>query len=194
MTEVAVLLIDAVLLLLVVLTAVAVVEVRNLFAATMLLSVYSLLMALIWLNMDAVDVSFTEAAVGAGISTILLIGTLIRVGAGEKQGRRVHWGGLAFAVLTGGALIYGTWDMPDFGDPDAPVHVNKVAKGYIQQDVPKVHPATPEDFHGHVPNLVTSVIVTYRAYDTMFEAAVIFTAGMGMILLLRRRRPEEDRP
>ena len=80
MAEMAVLLIDAILLLLVVLTAVAVVEVRDLFSATILLGVYSLLMALIWLNMDAVDVSFTEAAVGAGISTILLIGTIIRVG------------------------------------------------------------------------------------------------------------------
>ena len=205
MAEMAVLLIDAILLLLVVLTAVAVVEVRDLFSATILLGVYSLLMALIWLNMDAVDVSFTEAAVGAGISTILLIGTIIRVGAGEKQGKRVHWGGFVFVILTGAARIYGTRDIPDFGDPNAPMHVNRVAKGYIHQDVQKVekHDGEPSKehgdghadyFHGHVPNMVTAVIVTYRAYDTMFEAAVIFTAGMGMILLLRGRRPEEEQP
>ena len=192
-----VLLIDTILLLLCTVTAVAVVEVRNLFASTILLSVYSLLMALVWLNMDSVDVSFTEAAVGAGISTILLIGALIQVGAEEKPGKRVHWGGLFFVVLTAAALIYGTVDMPRFGDPDAPIHVNKVAVKYIEQTAQKGHSKEhegehPDYFHGHVPNLVTSVIVTYRAYDTMFEAAVIFTAGVSLILLLRRRREEKE--
>ena len=48
------------------------------------------------------------------------------------------------------------------------------------------HGARQENyFHGHVPNLVTSVIVNYRAYDTLFEVAVIFTAGISLILLLR---------
>lgn len=71
--------IDIALLILVTITAVAVVEVRSLFSAVLLSGIYSLLMALVWVNMDAVDVAFTEAAVGAGISTILLVGTLVPV-------------------------------------------------------------------------------------------------------------------
>ncbi len=44
---------------------------RNLFAAVMLFGIYSLLSAALFVTLDAVDVAFTEAAVGAGIATIL---------------------------------------------------------------------------------------------------------------------------
>ena len=83
------LLINTILLVLVTLLAIAAIRVRSLFAATMMLGIYSLLMACVWINMDAADVAFTEAAVGAGISTILLVGTLVLVGPGERKGRVV---------------------------------------------------------------------------------------------------------
>jgi hypothetical protein len=51
-----------------------------------------------------------------------------------------------------------------------------------------LHP--PDDFNGHVPNSVTSLLAAYRGYDTMFETTVIFTAGVSLILLLRRPRRE----
>lgn len=190
-------LIDGVLLFLLILVGLAAVAMRNLLAVTMMMSIYSLLMALIWVNMDSIDVAFTEASVGAGISTVLLIGTLAAVGSREKPGPAIHWGGLLTVAVTGGALIYGTLDMPKFGDPGAPVHSNPVSIGYLRQDVEKITPrhghGDPGEhhgdyFHGHVPNFVTSVIVSYRGYDTMYETTVIFIAGMSMILLLRRRR------
>ncbi|MEM7263172.1 MAG: hydrogenase subunit MbhD domain-containing protein [Planctomycetota bacterium] len=192
--------IDALLLLLIVVTAAAVVMVRSLFAATMLAGIYSLLMALEWVTMAAMDVAFTEAAVGAGISTVLLLGALAHTGSKEKPGRHLHWPALLAVTLTGAALVYGTVDMPDYGDrTGAPNPVNaRVAPEYIDQTVAKVEllphvkqePAGENQFHGHVTNLVTAVLASYRSFDTMFEAAVIFTAGAGMILLLRRR--EED--
>ena len=49
---------------------------RNLFAAVMLFGIYSLLSAALFVTLEAVDVAFTEAAVGAGISTILMLATL----------------------------------------------------------------------------------------------------------------------
>ncbi len=200
-------LINTFLLVLVTLLAIAAVRVRSLFAATMMLGIYSLLMACVWINMDAVDVAFTEAAVGAGISTILLVGSLVLVGPGERKGRTVartarkvveppkrNRQGLAILVMiaTGIMLVYGTWDMPRLGDPDSPANKARITKGYIAQDVQKEGQEPQEEahgdyFHGHAPNMVTSVIVTYRAYDTMFELAVIFIAGMGTIILLRRR-------
>jgi multicomponent Na+:H+ antiporter subunit B len=146
------------------------------------------------------DVSFTEAAVGAGISTVLLIGALAHTGSDEKVPARMNWTAVAIVGLTTAALVYGTLDMPRFGDPNAPVHVHPVSIGYIRQDVDKVpdpwgHYANykhhDEDyFHGHVPNYVTAVIVAYRGYDTMYETTVILIAGMTMVLLLRRRRKE----
>ena len=83
------LLINTFLLALVTMVAIAAVRVQSIFASTMMLGIYSLLMACVWINMDAADVAFTEAAVGAGISTILLVGTLVLVGSGERKGRMV---------------------------------------------------------------------------------------------------------
>ena len=77
-------------------------------------------------------------------------------------------------VLTVGAtLIYGTFDMPRFADPAAPVH-SHVAPLYIND--------SPKEIG--IPNMVTSVLASYRGYDTFGEVTVIFTAGIGVLLLL----------
>src|SRR5690606_7258903 len=153
-------------------------------------------------NMHALDVAFTEAAVGAGISTVLLLGALVKTGRWSKPSGGVHLPALLICALTGFMLIYGTFDMPRFGDPNAPIHKLRVPK-LLAQDVGKVadrpgpplghpeadpeHPHPHDDFGGHSPNTVTSLLASYRGYDTMFETAVIFTAGVSLILLLRRR-------
>ena len=46
---------------------------------------------------------------------------------------------------------------------------------------------TPREF-GHIPNVVTVVLASYRGYDTFGETTVIFTAGIGVLLLLGMRR------
>lgn len=70
---------DVLVLLLIVLTAVLALAVPNLLTATVLLGGYSFLMCVLWAEMGAVDVAFTEAAVGAGVSTVLMIATLRNV-------------------------------------------------------------------------------------------------------------------
>jgi len=80
-------------------------------------------------------------------------------------------------VLTGAVLIYGTLDMPDWGDPNSPAS-RHVSPRYITKT--EVETATP--------NMVTSVLADYRGYDTLGETTVIFTAGVSCILLLRRRK------
>ena len=197
-----VLVLDVILLILVAATATAVISVRSLFSATILAGIYSLLMALVWTNMHALDVAFTEAAVGAGISTILLLGALVQTKRFAKKEPTIHLPALLVCVITGLVLIYGTFDMPKFGDPDAPIHELRVPK-LLAQEVEKhgsaadrqpgrAHEGHPQDdFNGHVPNTVTSLLAAYRGYDTMFETAVIFVAGISMLLLLRRRREDE---
>jgi multicomponent Na+:H+ antiporter subunit B len=198
-------LINVILLLMITFVAIAVVRLRNLVAVGMLMSIYSLLMALIWTNMDSMDVAFTEAAVGAGISTVLFIGALVHVGTEEKPNHAIHWPALLVTGATAAALLYGTVGMPRFGEAASPANANRVAAGYIRQDVEKTadpwghhEPAHAEEaageqheasdyFHGHVPNYVTSVIVSYRGFDTMFETTVIFIAGLSLVLFLRRR-------
>ncbi|MFO7563045.1 MAG: hydrogenase subunit MbhD domain-containing protein [Enhygromyxa sp.] len=194
-----VLVLDIFLLLLVAATAIAVITVRSLLAATILAGIYSLLMALVWSNMHALDVAFTEASVGAGISTILLLGACVLTKRFAKREHAIHVPAALVCVVTGLLLIYGTLDMPRFGDPDAPIHTHRVPK-MLAQEVGKHPDAAPrdkghaheghpdDDFNGHVPNTVTSLLAAYRSYDTMFETAVIFVAGVSLLLLLRRRR------
>jgi len=72
-------------------TALAVVRLRDLFAIVMLFGIYSLLSAAIFVSLDAVDVAFTEAAVGAGISTVLMLGTLALTARKEKPPAHRAW-------------------------------------------------------------------------------------------------------
>ncbi len=177
--------VDIVLLTLVVATGYAVTRLQSLFSAAMMSSIYSLLMAAVWYNMHAMDVAFTEAAVGAGITTALLIATIVYTGRDEKPRTGVHLPALVVCVALGGLLVYGVPDMPAFGDPNAPIHAH-VAPEYIDQSVRSGK--THGDMKRYVPNKVTAVLASYRGYDTMFEAAVIFTAGIALILLRGRPR------
>ncbi|MHC4958573.1 MAG: DUF4040 domain-containing protein [Planctomycetota bacterium] len=162
-------------------TAVTVAHMRNLFAAAMATGIYSFLGASWMLFLDAPDVAFTEAAVGAGISTVLMLSTLALTTTVSRD-VRIRWGPLAIVVATGAVLIYGTLDMPHFGDPSAPIH-NHPDPGFVEIE--------PKDFD-HVPNVVTAVLGSYRGYDTLGETAVVFTAGIAVLLLLRRRRSSDE--
>ena len=167
-----------VLLVFMVVTALAFVAIRNLFAVIMLSGIFSLTAALLYVVMDAVDVAFTEAAVGAGIATVLGLVALSLMGTSdEAPGNRNSLGGFILTMLTGAILINATFDMPNYGDPDAPIHQH-VAPRYIEQSGDEIG----------VPNIVTSVLASYRGYDTLGETTVIFTAACGVLALLGRRR------
>ena len=177
-------LIDIILLGLLMITGFAIAHMRSLLAVAMLTSIYSLLSASLFVVLDAVDVALTEAAIGAGISTILILATVALTTDREPVPRHTPLLPLVVVIATGAALIYGTLDMPHYGDPDAPVHQH-VAPTYLHD--------TPEEIG--VPNVVTSVLASYRGYDTLGEVTVIFTAGIGVLALLgyrTRRRNIQD--
>ena len=164
-------------------TALALARLRNLFAVVMLSGIFSLVAAALYVVLDAVDVAFTEAAVGAGISTVLMLGTLTLTTSEEKAISGISVGPLLLTVATGALLIYGTLDMPPYGDPNAPIH-HHVAPYYIEKSGSEIG----------VPNIVTSVLASYRGYDTLGEVTVIFTAAVGvMVLIGRTRRPTRIR-
>lgn len=176
--------VNIILLALLAVTAIAAVRLRDLFAVAMMFGIYSLLAAVMFVLLDAVDVAFTEAAVGVGISTVLMLGTIGLVGRYERGSVRSSLLPLTVVVATGATLIYGTLDMPHFGNPAAPVHQH-VAPFYITE--------SPQQTG--VPNVVTSILASYRGYDTLGELAVIFTAGVGVLALLglrRRKRPGKE--
>ena len=152
------------------------------FAVVMLTGIYGLVSASFFVAMDAVDVAFTEASVGAGISTLLMLTTVAMTGRTEHVARHKPLLALLVVAITGGLLIYGTFDMPYFGSADAPIH-NHVAPRYIYDSMKEIG----------VPNMVTSVLASYRGFDTFGEVTVIFTAGIGVLALLSVvQRPKSE--
>jgi len=89
--------------------------------------------------------------------------------------------GFIIVCLVGGFLLYGTGELPDWGDPQSPASLH-LSNDYIEHAVDETQ----------VPNLVTAVLADYRGFDTMFETAVVFCAGLACFLLLRDFRPRKD--
>jgi len=176
-------LIDIALLAFLAMTAIAIIKMRNLFVIIMLFGIFSLHSAGLFVVMDAADVAFTEAAVGTGISTILMLATLALTKNHEEK-KPAHHARLPLLVvlITASALIYGTYDMPSFGDPHSPSQQH-VKPRYIERSVEETG----------VPNVVTAVLASYRGYDTLGEVAVIFTAGIGVLLLIGGRFRTTDK-
>lgn len=168
------------LLTLLVITAVAIVRTPNLFVAVMLTGIFSLLMAANFFVLDAADVALTEAAIGAGITTVLFLGALALTAEHEKSVSMGRWLALGVVSVTTLTLIYATFDQPRLGDPMAPVHQH-VAPWYLEM--------TPELIG--IPNVVTAVLGSFRGYDTLGEVFVVFTACIGVLFILsgRRRKP-----
>lgn len=154
---------------------VAIIRIGSLFAAVMLTGIFSLVAAGLYVSMDAVDVAFTEAAVGGGIATLLFLSTIALTTSQEKIGNKVSFPALIITTFTGFVLMYGVSDIPKFGDGSAPAH-QYLSDRYVSQ--------SPQEIG--VPNMVTSILASYRGYDTMGEVTVIFTAGIAVLMLLGR--------
>ncbi|MBY9065302.1 DUF4040 domain-containing protein [Hyphomonas sp. WL0036] len=167
-------LINITLLAILFIVAIAIARLRSLFAIVMLSGVYSLVSAAWYIAVDAVDVGYTEAAVGAGMSTAVLLGAMLltaRTAKPEKPLKRL--GPFIICGATAVMLIYASVDLPGLGDPNSPantgagmtyMHVNWYDMG--------------------IPNVVTSVLASYRGFDTMGETVVVFVAGLAVAMLL----------
>ncbi len=190
MTEIETQVIDILVLSLLAITAVTIVRMRELWSAVMLTGLFSFLGASWMVILDAPDVAFTEAAVGAGISTFLMLATLALTNREAKLVTKRSRISLVVVVVTGVILVFGTFDMPRYGDPNAPIHLH-VAPQYLADEVPST---TGHHAEVYVPNVVTAVLASYRGYDTLGETVVIFTAGIGVLMLLRDRNPKKSPP
>ena len=173
------LIIDIFLLSLLVFIAVMILRTRKLFAVIVMSGGYSLTSAAIFVNLDAVDVAFTEAAVGAGISTVLFLAAMSFLPAEESPEIKVESTlsrtliASVVCIAAGALLVFAALDLPAFGDPNAPAQIH-VAPRYLQESGALLH----------IPNVVTTVLASYRGFDTLGETIVVFTAGLGVLMLL----------
>lgn len=161
------------LLTLLVITAIAIVRAKNLFVAVMLTSIFSLLMAANFFILDAADVALTEAAVGAGVTTVIFLCALSLTDDREKPREGNRWVAFCTVGVLALLIIYATFDKPRLGDPDAPVHQH-VAPWYLDK--------TPE--YIDIPNVVTAILGSFRGYDTLGEVFVVFAACIGVLFIL----------
>ncbi len=171
------------LVVLLIVLALAIVRLTNLLAVAILAGAMSFILATAYTLLDAVDVAFTEAVVGAGISLALMLAAISLTTRQEAPWRRRSSErilALLVSLASGAGLLYATLDMPLLGDPASPANLH-VAARYIAES-----PASTG-----VPNMVTAILASYRGFDTLGEVAVIFTAGIGVIALLRHWRKGE---
>ena len=171
-------LINMVLLTLMAAVIIGIIRTRNLFGVVILAGIYSFLMASVMMVLDAVDVAMTEASVGAGISTVLLLTVLYLTKSREMVPLHQPVIPLFLAIGVAVMLVYGLIDLPPFGAADTPVNASAVSIHYLQQSIPETG----------IPNVVTSVLASYRGFDTLGEVTVVFIAGIGVLTLLRGRR------
>ena len=165
---------DLALMAMLVVVAFAIVRMRSLFAIVMLQGVYSLVSAAWFVSLDAVDVAFTEAAVGAGVSTVLMLSAMLLA---DRKSNPVpvskQIAPLIVVIVAGLAMFYAIGDMPAYGDANSPANTGP-GMDYVERTTDEIH----------IPNVVTAVLASYRGYDTFGEAVVIFAAGLGVLLLL----------
>jgi multicomponent Na+:H+ antiporter subunit B len=168
---------ELVLLALVLLTAGGAILVKHLISAVFILGSYSFFLALVWAWVGAPDLAFIEAVVGAGLATVFLLLTLFQTTPKDNLIRRTRppWVALLSLPPLGLLLIYAASDLPAYGDADSPadVHISPV---YIENSLQDTL----------TPNIVTSIIMDYRSFDTLIETVVIFTAGVACAAILRR--------
>ncbi len=164
-------------------TAMIISRLRGLYGAAMVAALFSLLTASLFVLMDAVDVAFTEAAVGVGVSTVLVLTVLALTHSREAvtpRNRRLP--AVAAVVAAGGALVYASQDLPAFGSADSPIQTHPITDVYLVE--------SQEDIG--IPNVVTEVLASYRGLDTLGELIVVFTAGLTVLSLLGTLAPPED--
>lgn len=164
------LVLDGLLCLLLVAVAWSAVAIRDLFAAIMFLIVYGLFVAVAWVRLDAVDVALAEAAIGAGLTGVLLVRASARLrsrGGGAAQAAtpvRPSWRRIGPALpclAVSASLAWLVLALPGGVEGLRPhVEANLTASG--------------------VSNPVTAVLLDFRGYDTLLETVVLFAALLGV--------------
>ena len=184
-----------ILLICLLLCALAVTFTRNLLVSVVVFMSYSLVMCMVWVLLESPDLAITEAAVGAGVTSVLFFVTLKRIKAMGKEAKEEqdettqeinirpgvkrfdHYYKIA-AVVLGCAIIFALFStvthIPEFGNVDNPYN-NEVSERYLERGLAET---------GAV-NAVTGMILDYRAFDTFGESCVLFIAAACVLVLLR---------
>ena len=171
--------IEASLLAFVVLTALATALARDVLAAVIVFGAYSLGMAALYTFYRAPDVALTEAAISAGVTTVLLLLTLAKTTRIDHDAvfESVNFPAAGAAGFLFAGLLLTMDDIPAIGSPDAPIWSNPdVTQWYLTETYAQTH----------VENTVMAVLAAFRGFDTFGEAVVVFAGGVAALIVLHR--------
>jgi len=163
----------------VVLTALATALARDVLAAVIVFGAYSLGMAALYTFYRAPDVALTEAAISAGVTTVLLLLTLAKTTRIDHDVafESVNVPAVGAVGLLFGGLLLTMGDIPAVGSPDAPVWSNPdVTQWYLSESYAQTG----------VENTVMAVLAAFRGFDTFGEAVVVFAGGIAALIVLHR--------
>jgi multicomponent Na+:H+ antiporter subunit B len=158
-------------------TALATALLRDILVVIVVFAAYSLGMALFYAFLLAPDVAMTEAAIGAGVTTLLLLLTIAKT-VRDETGVAVERPNLPALVVFGGllvVLVLTVSEFPGVGSSDAIAWSNPEVTGYYLEQSYK---------DTGVENAVTAVLAGYRGFDTFGEAVVVFAAGVATLVVL----------
>jgi multicomponent Na+:H+ antiporter subunit B len=169
---------EVVLLVFVVACAAGAALLDDVLGSIMAFAAYSLGISVLWVFLQAPDVGLTEAAVGAGIMTVLFLLAVAKT-AREPAARTfepIHWRSLALVGAFVGLLALFLPAFPAIGDPSAAVNSYDVTRYYLEHsyELTGVH------------NAVTAVLAAFRGLDTLGEATVVFTAAVSVLAVFGR--------
>jgi len=173
-------LIEGVLLVFVLCCAIGAAVLRDVLASLMAFAAYSLGISIIWVMLEAPDVGLTEAAVGAGIMTILFILALANTVRPQEDGLFESIS-VRTVVLVGAFVVVMIATVPSLPAVGAEGAANPVVSGEVTQYYIENAYADTE-----VHNAVTAVLAAYRGFDTLGEAVVVFSAGVAALTVLRQ--------
>ena len=164
--------------LLLVINAIAIIRVANLFVLVLLLSVYSALLSVMFALLGAVDVSFTEAVVGTGVSTVLMMALIWRIDPSQvaKTETKLKLFGATASCLVFAVLVFMIDALPVFGNPNS-AGQSHIAPEYISSSMKLMH----------TPNVVTAVLADFRGFDTLIETVVVLTGALACLLILGKK-------
>lgn len=151
---------------------------RDVLASIIAFAAYSLGIAVVWLLLRAPDVGLTEAAVGAGVTTVLFLLTIAKTvrPAGDDLFVDIDLTALGVSGLLVAALATTLSALPPVGSASTPVATSRVTNYYLENAYTETG----------VENAVTAVLAAYRGFDTLGEAVVVFAALIGLLVVLDR--------
>ena len=147
---------------------------KSLLESVIITSIFSLLIAISYLLMDAPDVAMTEVALGACLSTCVLLSFLGKLVPSQtkdiNRSKIISSSIICLFFFTVTALAGA--NLPEYGDPESPVQTH-LTKYYIENAQNEIG----------VSSYVAALLGSYRGYDTLGETAVILIAGVSVLLL-----------